>query len=64
MRIYKLLLLLNIAFLIAVGIWGYNQYKEPKELEILLNNKYKLAFLSTNEHIQNLEAVLQLKFYT
>jgi hypothetical protein len=41
-----------------------NQYKERKELEILLNNKYKLAFLSTNEHIQNLEAALQLKFYT
>lgn len=50
--------LLSVALLAVVGMWGYRQQQENKQLEVLLNNKYQMAFHNMAANVQGLENVL------
>lgn len=50
--------LLSVALIAAVGFWGYRQYEARQDLEVLLNNKYQMAFFNTKAHVNNLETSL------
>lgn len=50
--------LLSVALLAVVGLWGYRQHQENKHLQVLLNNKYQMAFHNMSANVQGLENVL------
>ena len=50
--------LLSVALLAVVGLWGYRQQQENQQLQVLLNNKYQMAFHNMSTNVQSLENVL------
>ena len=58
MKRWRIAAMLGVALLVAVGAWGYSQYKARQNLEIFLNNKYQMAFFNTSNHVCNLETAL------
>lgn len=50
--------LLSIALLAVVGLWGYRQQQENRQLQVLLNNKYQMAFHNMSSNVQSLENAL------
>lgn len=49
---------IGLVALVAVGLWGYNQYLANRRLENFLNNKYQRAFFDMANQVQALEVLL------
>ena len=50
--------LLGVFALVALGAWGFEQYRAKKSMEIYLNNRYQRAFFDLAENAQRLEVLL------
>ncbi|HOV80930.1 MAG TPA: germination protein YpeB [Bacillota bacterium] len=48
----------GVAALIAVGAWGYAQYRANRSMENFLNNKYQRSFFDMASQVQNIEVLL------
>lgn len=49
---------LGVFTLVALGAWGFDQYRAKQSMEIYLNNRYQRAFYDLNENAQRLEVLL------
>ncbi|MHB1041990.1 MAG: germination protein YpeB [Eubacteriales bacterium] len=49
---------LGVFALVAMGAWGYEQYRAKKSLEIYLNNNYQRAFFNLSGQTQRIEVLL------
>lgn len=44
--------------IVALGTWGYEQYRAKRSLEVYLNNNYNRAFFSLTGQVQRIEVLL------
>ncbi|KUK40869.1 MAG: putative membrane protein [Clostridia bacterium 62_21] len=57
-RWYKVVLLIAVLAVGAVGAWGYDQSRARRGMEIFLSNRFRQAFYDTLAHVQNVEVLL------
>ena len=58
MRRWGLPILLGLAILAAVGLWGFGQHRERVALENDLNNRYQMSFYNLLGRVQSMEVLL------
>ena len=44
--------------LVAVGVWGYDQYRQKNDYHVFLQNQYHRMFYELIDHVETIEADL------
>lgn len=58
MRRWALPVLVGLAIVTVIGVWGFGQYRERIVLENDLNNRYQMSFYNLIGRVQNMEVLL------